>query len=95
MTGSTLSIAAKITRELFELGDKPGSKVHRIEFRGGYWSPDRKTEVPQGGLNEDAMTKWLASALERHGVSNDEFRGGCKPSSGTSCSQLDLERNVE
>jgi len=29
------------------------------------------------------------------GGGNDEFRGGCIPSSGTSCSQLDSERNVE
>lgn len=59
-------VAAMIARELFSLGDEPGSPTQRIEFRGGFWSLNRETERAQGGLNEDAFATWLGKALARH-----------------------------
>jgi len=57
---------------------------------------------PQCRVNQEAFVHFNGG---KHGLpfplavvvfrtSNDEVRGGCKPSSGTSCSQCDSERTA-
>lgn len=68
--GWAYSLADQITDELFRLGDEPGCRTRRIEFRGpreGFpWTGDRETEKALGGLCQIALTYWLAKALDRH-----------------------------
>lgn len=52
------TLAARIAREIFLVGDDPTDKVQRIGFKGGRW-PNHETEL--GGLNEPA----LASVIHR------------------------------
>ncbi len=53
-------LAARLARELFELGDECGSPCRRIEFKGGAWPA---TERAQGGMCEVALAAWLRVRL--------------------------------
>jgi hypothetical protein len=57
------SLAEAIANELFELGDELNSPTQRIEFKGGSYTMGERS---QGGLCKEALTRWLAEALDRH-----------------------------
>jgi hypothetical protein len=59
------SLAEAIANELFELGDELNSPTQRIEFKGGSYTTGERS---QGGMCKEAMTSWLAEALDRHAV---------------------------
>jgi len=54
-------LATFLARKIFELGDDPGDKCQRIEFKGGKW-PDNETCM--GGICESALVTFLRSRIE-------------------------------
>lgn len=59
MTMNATELGAQLARDLMELGGER-RPCHRIEFKGGNW-PDG--EIPQGGMNEDALARFFALRL--------------------------------
>jgi len=59
------SMADSITDELFDLGHLPYGPAHRIEFKGGRYTPDLSEERPLGGFSKAAFSQWLAVALAK------------------------------
>ena len=57
-------IAKNVARDIFEYGDEPDSPASRMQYMGG--SYDDNTEVPQGGLCEDALAGAIEKALTKH-----------------------------
>jgi len=53
-----------IARDIFAIGNEPGSPCRRIEFKGGDWMA--KTETEQGGLIEAALASAIAQSLRVH-----------------------------
>ena len=53
-----------IANDIMELGNEPGSKCTRIEFKGGKWPREEKG---QGGLSRDALEKFVLESLAKNG----------------------------
>jgi hypothetical protein len=56
------TLADKIARDIFELGNNP-TPCNRIQFMGGKYPI---AEIPQGGLCESALAKFISESIEKH-----------------------------
>ena len=52
-----------IANDIMELGNEPGSKCTRIEFKGGKWPREEKG---QGGLSREALEKFILNSLKNN-----------------------------
>jgi len=57
-------LAKYINDKLFELGDDPNDKCHRIGFMGGTY-PDKETNL--GGMSKEPMLKFFVEILNSRG----------------------------
>ena len=58
-----IDLAAKaIARDIFEVGDEPSSPVHRMQFIGGTYPDNEKT---QGGVCEIALETLIKNSLKK------------------------------
>jgi len=56
-------LSKAIAKDIMELGDEPGSKCNRIEFKGGDWLRDEKG---QGGLCRESLEKFILKSLKNN-----------------------------
>jgi hypothetical protein len=56
-------IAEAVAKDIFEIGNALGRPIHRIQFMAGKY-PD--SEIPQGGLAQDALTERLKEILPKY-----------------------------
>lgn len=62
----TDEMAKAIAKDIFDLGNKLGRPIHRIQFLTGKY-PDN--EISQGGLAQDALANELKKILPKY-ISN-------------------------
>lgn len=55
------NLAETIARKIFEVGDEPNSPTQRLQFMGGEYPDNEKT---QGGLCEIALAEFIADIIE-------------------------------
>lgn len=55
-------LAKHLARRIFEIGDEPGDKAQRMEFKGGTYQ-DHETNL--GGLVERSLAEFLEYELDR------------------------------
>ena len=64
-----IELAHHLTNQLFSLGIVQGVPVQRIQFLGGTY-PDN--EIPQGGMNKEALLVWMIKELIDYYETDDE-----------------------
>lgn len=60
----TVEIGERLARHVFKAGSVTGSKVSRIAFKTGTWTPDGSGERERGGLCEAALASVLMEGLQ-------------------------------
>ena len=55
--------ARQLAVDIFEIGDEPESPCYRIQFMGGEYPDNEKS---QGGMNDKALTKFLEEKIRSH-----------------------------
>lgn len=61
-TQEAKSLAAKIARDIFSMGDRQ-TPCQRIQFMGGEYPDD---ETSNGGLCEESLAYQIAQSIARH-----------------------------